>query len=51
MVIFICLLAAGAGWHLWRAGRRHGSLVEFFTYLMGIAFGFAIAFAALHTSE
>jgi len=51
IVAFLCLFAAAAGWHLWHQGRRHQNLADFFTYLMGIALGFAIAYAAFHTIE
>ena len=47
---FACLLAAVGGWGLWQHGGRQGRLEELFAYLMGIAVGFAIAYAAFHSS-
>jgi hypothetical protein len=51
MLTFACLLAAVGGWGLWQHGGRQGRLEELFAYLMGIAMGFAIAYAAFHLSS
>jgi hypothetical protein len=51
IVAFLCLFAAAAGWNLWHRGRRHQRLADFFAYLIGIALGFAIAYAAYDTVE
>ena len=48
---FACLLAAVGGWGLWQHGGRQGRLEELFAYLMGIAMGFAMAYAAFHLSS
>src|SRR3974377_928447 len=52
MVAVLILCAAVAGWILWRHAQRQGwKDLFFFAFLVGIALGFAIAFAAFHEGD
>ena len=52
MVAVLSLCAAVTGWILWRHARRQGwKDLSFFAFLVGIALGFAIAFAAFHEGD
>ena len=52
MVAVLSLCAAVAGWILWRHARRQGwKDLSFFAFLVGIALGFALAFAAFHEGD
>ena len=52
MVAALSLCAAVTGWILWRHARRQGwKDLSFFAFLVGIALGFAIAFAAFHEGD
>ena len=52
MVAVLSLCAAVGAWILWRHARRQGwKDLSFFAFLVGIALGFAIAFAAFHEGD